>query len=89
MTGFTGGLSLGLGAVYAGVNLNDAGDCDRKAKQLRREAESKREHVKQLLSKKAALEDQKSSLENEITSLKASAGILIFIYIYLLHRRSF
>ncbi|XP_060552591.1 uncharacterized protein LOC132713901 isoform X2 [Ruditapes philippinarum] len=68
---FTGGLSLGLATVYAGVNLNDAGDCERQANRLREEANSKREHVKQLRAKKEILENQKLSLDEEATSLQA------------------
>ncbi|XP_045190143.2 uncharacterized protein LOC123547252 isoform X2 [Mercenaria mercenaria] len=77
---FTGGASLALATaaagINAGININDADDCDRNARRLRDEAATKRNHVQTLRSKKASLDGQKASLESEIAKLQNSTDKL-------------
>ncbi|XP_045190709.2 uncharacterized protein LOC123547575 isoform X2 [Mercenaria mercenaria] len=73
---FTGGASLALAGIHAGININDADDCDRNARRLRDEAATKRNQVQTLRSKKATLDGQKASLESEIATLQNSTDNL-------------
>ncbi|XP_045190708.2 uncharacterized protein LOC123547574 [Mercenaria mercenaria] len=77
---FTGGASLKIAAaaagIHAGVNLNDADDCNRNARRLRDEATSKRQQVQTLRSKRDTLEVEKRTLESQIRTLQTSSDEL-------------
>lgn len=76
----TGGASIVIATaaagVHVGVNLNDAEDCNRNARQLREESASKNIQSQSLRSRKDTLETQKRTLEAEIRALEDKATTL-------------
>ena len=57
------------GVAIAGVNTNDADDCNRNARRHREDAANKRQQATALRGQRDALFNQKSSLEAEIERL--------------------
>ncbi|XP_060552597.1 uncharacterized protein LOC132713905 isoform X3 [Ruditapes philippinarum] len=73
---FTGGASLAIATaaagIHAGVNLNDADDCNRNARRLRDEANSKRQEAQRLRTERDTLVAEKNKLLSEIRKLETS-----------------